>query len=134
MRSGVGLAALGTAEALEAIAVLSEASGFDPAMAPILQEASTVRENDSLLRTAQYTAGTDEICVKNTGENGPDPGQTAQNTHNGRLMRSTSPHRRITARRGLIEVGSSRHQSSSECYRQVSRNSLAIWDRRSFVV
>jgi hypothetical protein len=32
MRLGVGLAALGAAEALEAVAVLSEALGFDPAI------------------------------------------------------------------------------------------------------
>jgi hypothetical protein len=32
MRLGVGLAALSAAKALEAVAVLSEASGFDPAV------------------------------------------------------------------------------------------------------
>ena len=44
-----------------------------------------MRENDRLLRTAQYTGGPEENAAKNTGEKGPDRQPTAQNTHNGRL-------------------------------------------------
>ena len=41
--------------------------------------------NDRGLPTARYAAGTDENCVKNTGENGPDQVRTAQSTHGGRV-------------------------------------------------
>jgi hypothetical protein len=57
-----------------------------------------VAANDSILPTAHYTVEPGGNSVKNTGGKGRDRAPTAQNTHNGRLKRSTSPHRRITAR------------------------------------
>ena len=55
--------------------------------AQILQETSSVPENESTLRTARYTGGTREDCTKNTGEKGTESVRTAQNTHIGRLKR-----------------------------------------------
>ena len=43
-------------------------------------------ENDSVLRTEQYTEGPEENCAKNRGEKGFFAVRTAQNTHSGRLL------------------------------------------------
>src|ERR1017187_8001524 len=80
--------------------------------AQVLLEASTVRENDSHLRTAHYTGGADGIGAKNTGQ----------------MALTTSQPLRICI------MGGGDGGAVGSFWRQMSRSSLAIWERRSFVL